>query len=883
MKKQNLLSNLVTASLATCILLFAVNPTNAQWTNASGLTSHDHTTDDILFSGTFVTGFGKKLLYNYGKGAFRGGYATSAGLEFDPDSLGTYSFAYGFAVKATGIDGSFAVGYKSEASGNFGSIALGNEAVASGNLGSVALGYKSSARGSFGSIAIGQSCNSYGTNGSVAIGRNSSSFGGVGSIALGASCTVYGDNGALAFGHRAISQGGTSVAIGAHVESDTLNAFTIGGGKISFPFVPLVNNIPQSLMIGFNSNLPTLFVGTSPGTDTTGNVGIATTSPQQKLDVNGAINIGTTDTGTAGAMRYNLGAFEGHDGNSWKPFGGGSSNWDTLSNNAYRLSGKIGLGLNNPNKNIHMHDAAGGSVNIKFTNSFTGLTNSDGFEVGIGISGTNNRARVWNKEYTHMVFATNNTERMRIHKDGNVGIGTTAIPQQTLDVNGAINVGSTTAGTAGAIRYNGSNFQGYNGSTWLALDVDNNTDAQSLTLSGNTLNLSSGTGGGGSINLSTYLDNTDAQNLSIAGQTLTISGGNNVTLPNNADDWGSQVVITSPVLGGNGTLGNRLSLAQQGATNNQVLKWNGSTWAPANDVDTDTDAQNLTISGNTLNLSSGTGGGGSVNLSTYLDNTDAQNLSISGQTLTISGGNNVTLPNNADNWGSQVVQTSASFSGNGTTGNGLSLAQQGANVDQILKWDGSAWTPANDNAGVSIWNQTGVDAHYTSGNVGIGTATPTAQLHVSGDIAVAGSIVHPSDKNLKENITAITNGLSTINQLSPKSYTHKTNKAEEFGLSTKPQFGLIAQEVEEVLPEIVIQKALVGKDGEIYKGLDYEKLIPILVAALQEANEKVDKQNETILQQKVDMQAMETGFTAQLKELTQTVEALANNQNLNTK
>jgi len=32
----------------------------------------------------------------------------------------------------------------------------------------------------------------------------------------------------------------------------------------------------------------------------------------------------------------------------------------------------------------------------------------------------------------------------------------------------------------------------------------------------------------------------------------------------------------------------------------------------------------------------------------------------------------------------------------------------------------------------------------------------------------------------------------------------------------------------------VIQKALVGEDGIIYKGLDYEKLIPILVAALQE-------------------------------------------------
>jgi len=141
----------------------------------------------------------------------------------------------------------------------------------------------------------------------------------------------------------------------------------------------------------------------------------------------------------------------------------------------------------------------------------------------------------------------------------------------------------------------------------------------------------------------------------------------------------------------------------------------------------------------------------------------------------------------------------------------------------------------------------------TTGKVGIGTTNPTHDLHVAGDIAVAGQIVHPSDKNLKENIAELKNGLSTINQLSPKSYTHKADKAKEFGLSTKPQFGLIAQEVEEVIPALVIQKALEGKDGTIYKGLDYEKLIPILVAALQEEHEQkealktqVESQNQTI-------------------------------------
>jgi len=144
----------------------------------------------------------------------------------------------------------------------------------------------------------------------------------------------------------------------------------------------------------------------------------------------------------------------------------------------------------------------------------------------------------------------------------------------------------------------------------------------------------------------------------------------------------------------------------------------------------------------------------------------------------------------------------------------------------------------------------------THGYVGIGTTTPTHDLHVAGDIAVAGQIVHPSDKRLKTNIANIKNGLSLINQLSPKTYNHKTEQVAAFGLSNKPQYGLIAQEVEKVIPEIVIQKALVGEDGEIYKGLDYEKLIPILVQALKEAHAKITnlESNESALNAKVELQ-----------------------------
>ena len=53
----------------------------------------------------------------------------------------------------------------------------------------------------------------------------------------------------------------------------------------------LVNNIASSLMVGFNSTIPTLFVGPSSGVGTTGNVGIGTSSPEATLEVKGTVKM----------------------------------------------------------------------------------------------------------------------------------------------------------------------------------------------------------------------------------------------------------------------------------------------------------------------------------------------------------------------------------------------------------------------------------------------------------------------------------------------------------------------------------------------------------------------------------------------------------------
>jgi len=59
---------------------------------------------------------------------------------------------------------------------------------------------------------------------------------------------------------------------------------------------------------------------------------------------------------------------------------------------------------------------------------------------------------------------------------------------------------------------------------------------------------------------------------------------------------------------------------------------------------------------------------------------------------------------------------------------GRSVASTAPSTGQVLKWDGSAWAPSNE-----IWSQIGTNIFYNAGNVGIGTNSPTARLHLEFD------------------------------------------------------------------------------------------------------------------------------------------------------
>jgi hypothetical protein len=90
-----------------------------------------------------------------------------------------------------------------------------------------------------------------------------------------------------------------------------------------------------------------------------------------------------------------------------------------------------------------------------------------------------------------------------------------------------------------------------------------------------------------------------------------------------------------------------------------------------------------------------------------------------------------------------------------------------------------------------------------------------------------------SDERLKKDITTITSAVDTIKKLTGRSFTWKEND--------KKSFGLIAQEVEPVLPELVTTQTVVPGEtnSDPYKMVNYAALTGHLVEAIKELSTKV--------------------------------------------
>jgi hypothetical protein len=118
-----------------------------------------------------------------------------------------------------------------------------------------------------------------------------------------------------------------------------------------------------------------------------------------------------------------------------------------------------------------------------------------------------------------------------------------------------------------------------------------------------------------------------------------------------------------------------------------------------------------------------------------------------------------------------------------------------------------------------------------------------------------------SDAKLKSNVEDVSDVSILISKLKPKTYTFRQGEYAALGLPSQKQYGLIAQELEQVLPELVTTSEMpVGKSStgervmEEVKAVNYTALIPIMVKGMQEHQQENQalKEQVAVQQQQID-------------------------------
>ena len=343
-------------------------------------------------------------------------------------------------------------------------------------------------------------------------------------------------------------------------------------------------------------------------------------------------------------------------------------------------------------------------------------------------------------------------------------------------------------------------------------------------------------------------DGSNGQVLTTNGSgTLSFSTVSGTTINNNADNriiTGSGTANTlegeSAFLfdGDNAVIGH--SSAFGTTSNRRVLSVNGTSSA-------------------TLNI----GTGGSQRGYIFTDGSFTQIASVG--SIPLRFGTNDTERMRITSTGSVGInETSPDFTGFGSNGGGIELDDVGANFTAVKVSHGATgevylaantgaaylWGKANsptvfgtNNAEKMRLDETGrliVGGTSTSGSTGGVTVSGAGYRHMymwnsgmyfwngsnEASLTSGGAFSNASDERLKENITDIPYGLAEIKQLKPKKY-NMIDGGEQ-------QVGLIAQEVETIIPEVVTTS------GEAnMKSLSYGNLNAVLIKAIQELEARV--------------------------------------------
>jgi hypothetical protein len=138
-----------------------------------------------------------------------------------------------------------------------------------------------------------------------------------------------------------------------------------------------------------------------------------------------------------------------------------------------------------------------------------------------------------------------------------------------------------------------------------------------------------------------------------------------------------------------------------------------------------------------------------------------------------------------------------------------------------------------------------------NGAVGIGTSsTSTHMLYVNGTAYSTGGW-QSSDGRYKKDLQPIPSPVSKVMKLRGVSFAWKTAEYQEKGFPEGRHYGVIAQEVKEVLPEVVAEEP-----GGM-KAVSYTELVPVLIEAVKEQQSVIEAQRQELAEVRSRMDAIE--------------------------
>ena len=244
---------------------------------------------------------------------------------------------------------------------------------------------------------------------------------------------------------------------------------------------------------------------------------------------------------------------------------------------------------------------------------------------------------------------------------------------------------------------------------------------------------------------------------------------------------------------------------------------------------------NITDNGTTITLGSNTTVSGTllatgtalVSSSAQIDGTQIQNKSITIAGTSTSLGGTITL--------ATITGNSGIVSGSSQLTTDFDSRYLNTNGDGVVSGSSQITLSSTTGFGTYIDQALLTTSTVQFGKVGVGGASDaTYELKVTGDIGATGDIVAyiSSDERLKDNINLIHNPIEKVKQL--RGVTWEWNDLASDAARQSPNVGVIAQDVEKVLPMLVFDR----ENG--YKGVDYSKLIGLLIEVVKEQQEQIE-------------------------------------------